>query len=186
MGFTTAAAGTLGTVRLLPGLADFDRFVQTGERESAAQLLAGAHELEVAALLAGPPGPSEEHSEAGVVERGDAVEVDVEGGALVLVDRLEQLVAEVGQGGEVEFTADLQHRLVAEQMEAAAEFHGGATLPARPIANLWRLDGHRDRGRYCHVGQKGTDEWHIGGLDVSDRDGDRVAAGPDLDLEWAQ
>ena len=69
-----------------------DGAVEPGHGEAGAQPLAGAHEDQVAAGLAGPAGRAEQHAEPGVVEGVDAVEIDGDAPPVVVGQEPQQAV----------------------------------------------------------------------------------------------
>src|SRR5690606_11321214 len=102
---------------------DVDGAIDPGEVEVLAQALVGAGDADVAGTLARPPRHAEDDAECGVVERGDLVEVDGDRGAGVIEHGAQQVVAERGDGGEVDRAGDRDHDLAVDVEVVAPDIH---------------------------------------------------------------
>src|SRR5438309_699284 len=97
------SALAVGTDRGVDGVVDGEDLGQAGDLEHLQNPALGADQRQVAVMAEDPLEPTDEDAEPGRVEELDALEVDQDR-ALTLVDQLDELLAELRCGVDVDFS----------------------------------------------------------------------------------
>src|SRR5258705_10509769 len=113
-----AVGGNCGIDRVVNG----EDLGQTGDLEHLQDPALGAHQGQVAVVAADPLEPADEDAEPGGVEELDALEVDQDR-ALTLVDQLDELLAELGCGVDVDLALHRQDGPAVVFLDVKPEIH---------------------------------------------------------------
>ena len=128
--------------------------------------------------MSGAARGAQQHAEAGVVEHGDAVEVDVHGGAGVGVGETGEVIAEHGQRGEVDLATHVQHGAFGDAAVSADEIHAVGRL----LAGIGGLDGHDGGAGERELGEVGgKDGAHAPGVRTDPQEAAEFVAATGVD-----
>ncbi len=97
--------------------------VEAGRSRPEQRALVGAHHDDVATAVTGASGGAEQHAEAEVVERDEAVEVDGDRAPGVLLHQAGERVAQLGHGGQIDLAGERQHDDLADLAGREAQLH---------------------------------------------------------------